>query len=101
MSEDIIGYEHKEWTDSIQRFKNISDFVLDILIKLIYQIFIEGILLGLKVKVFFKSFEKLWHTQIQTTRKKVTLILPLYQVLLKKVQQEKVTQIKTKCMRHL
>ena len=26
-SEDIIGYEHKEWTDPIQRFKNISDFV--------------------------------------------------------------------------
>ena len=26
ISEDIIGYEHKEWTDPIQRFKYISDF---------------------------------------------------------------------------
>ena len=30
-SEDIIGYEHKEWTDPIQRFKNISDFVFDVI----------------------------------------------------------------------
>ena len=31
MSEEIIGYEHKEWTDPIQRFKYISDFALDII----------------------------------------------------------------------
>ena len=31
LSEDIIGYEHKEWTDPIERFTNISEFVIDIL----------------------------------------------------------------------
>ena len=42
-SEDIIGYEHEEWTDPIQRFKNISDFVIDILFQTYNpKIFIEG-----------------------------------------------------------
>ena len=47
-SDNIIGYEHKEWTDPIERFKNISDFILDILYtnplfdQPNYQIFIEG-----------------------------------------------------------
>ena len=27
ISEDIIGYAHKDWTDPIQRFTYISDFV--------------------------------------------------------------------------
>ena len=29
MNEAIVGYEHKEWTDPIQRFRQISDFALD------------------------------------------------------------------------
>ena len=49
MSEDIIGYEHKEWTDPIQRFKNISDFILDILPQTyLPKIFIEGYSFGSK-----------------------------------------------------
>ena len=31
MNETIVGYAHKEWTDPIQRFKNISDFALDVI----------------------------------------------------------------------
>ena len=31
MDESIVGYEHKEWTDPIQRFTQISDFTLDII----------------------------------------------------------------------
>ena len=43
LSEDIIGYEHKEWTTPIQRFTYISDFVFDI-INQVYnpKVFIEG-----------------------------------------------------------
>ena len=55
MSEDIVGYEHKEWKDPIQRFKYISDFALDIISPLLNpKIYIEAILLKPKVKVFFK-----------------------------------------------
>ena len=42
ISENIIGYEHKEWTDPIQRFTYISDFVFDIISSLgTPKIFIE------------------------------------------------------------
>ena len=59
MSEDIIGYEHKEWTDPIQRFKYISDFVFDIINQtyLILKFSLKVILLARKVKVFFKSLK--------------------------------------------
>src|SRR6056300_1485645 len=30
-SENITGYEHKEWNDPIERFTYISDFVMDLL----------------------------------------------------------------------
>ena len=58
MSEDIIGYEHKEWTDPIQRFKYISDFALDIISPLISpQIFIEGYSFGSKGQGLFQIAE--------------------------------------------
>ena len=28
MNENIFGYEHEEWKDSIKRFKNISNFAM-------------------------------------------------------------------------
>tara|TARA_B100000085_G_scaffold95239_1_gene86394 strand:+ start:283 stop:750 length:468 start_codon:yes stop_codon:yes gene_type:complete len=58
MSEDIIGYEHKEWTDPIQRFKYISDFVFDIIGSLINpEIFIEGYSFGSKGQGLFQIAE--------------------------------------------
>ena len=58
MSEDIIGYEHKEWTDPIERFKYISDFALDIISPLISpQIFIEGYSFGSKGQGLFQIAE--------------------------------------------
>ena len=57
-SEDIIGYEHKEWTDPIQRFKNISDFVIDILFQTYNpKIFIEGYSFGSKGQGLFQIAE--------------------------------------------
>ena len=57
-SEDIIGYEHKEWTDPIQRFKNISDFVIDIIFQTYNpQIFIEGYSFGSKGQGLFQIAE--------------------------------------------
>ena len=47
MSEDIIRYEHKEWNDPIQRFKQISDFALDIISPLLNpKVYIEGYSFG-------------------------------------------------------
>jgi len=58
MREDIIGYEHKEWTDPIERFKYISDFALDIISPLISpQIFIEGYSFGSKGQGLFQIAE--------------------------------------------
>ena len=58
MSEDIIGYEHKEWTDPIQRFTYISDFVFDIIGSLVNpQIFIEGYSFGSKGQGLFQIAE--------------------------------------------
>ena len=62
-SDNIIGYEHKEWTDPIERFKNISDFILDILYtnplfdQPNYQIFIEGYSYGSKGQGLFQIAE--------------------------------------------
>ena len=57
-SEDIIGYEHKEWTDPIQRFKNISDFVFDVINQTyLPQIFIEGYSFGSKGQGLFQIAE--------------------------------------------
>ena len=55
MSEDIIGYEHKEWTDPIQRFKQISDFALDIISPLLNpKVYIEGYSFGSKGHDYFR-----------------------------------------------
>ena len=57
-SEDIIGYEHKEWTAPIQRFKNISDFVIDIIFQTYNpKIFIEGYSFGSKGQGLFQIAE--------------------------------------------
>ena len=55
---DIIGYEHKEWTDPIQRFTYISDFVFDILFTTNNpKIFIEGYSFGSKGQGLFQIAE--------------------------------------------
>jgi len=58
MSEEIVGYEHKEWTDPIERFKYISDFALDIISPLLNpQIYIEGYSYGSKGQGLFQIAE--------------------------------------------
>ena len=58
ISEDIIGYAHKEWTDPIQRFTYISDFVFDILFTTNNpKIFIEGYSFGSKGQGLFQIAE--------------------------------------------
>jgi len=58
MSEEIVGYEHKEWKDPIQRFKYISDFALDIIYPSINPIiFIEGYSYGSKGQGLFQIAE--------------------------------------------
>ena len=54
MSEEIVGYEHKEWIDPIQRFKYISDFALDIISSLLNPQIYISYSFWRKVKVFFK-----------------------------------------------
>ena len=58
MNETIVGYAHKEWTDPIQRFKQISDFALDI-IKDTYKpkVYIEGYSFGSKGQGLFQIAE--------------------------------------------
>jgi Holliday junction resolvasome RuvABC endonuclease subunit len=65
-SENIIGYEHEEWTDPIKRFKNISSFVFQVLGKHISpkigyrsidKIFIEGYSFGSKGRGVFQIAE--------------------------------------------
>ena len=58
LSEDIIGYEHKEWTTPIQRFTYIADFVFDI-IDQVYNpiVFIEGYSYGSKGQAIFQIAE--------------------------------------------
>ena len=58
ISEEIVGYEHKEWKDPIERFKYISDFALDIISPLINpQVFIEGYSYGSKGQGLFQIAE--------------------------------------------
>ena len=58
ISDNIIGYEHKEWTDPIQRFGQISDFVFDILSPLgTPEIYIEGYSYGSKGQGLFQIAE--------------------------------------------
>ena len=58
MSEEIVGYEHKEWKDPIERFKYISDFALDIISPLIKpMVYIEGYSYGSKGQGLFQIAE--------------------------------------------
>src|SRR6056300_566765 len=58
MSEEIVGYEHKEWKDPIERFKYISDFALDIISPLINPlVYIEGYSFGSKGQGIFQIAE--------------------------------------------
>ena len=65
-SENIIGYEHDEWIDPIERFKNISNFVFNVIGKhlsptigyrSIEKIFIEGYSYGSKGQGLFQIAE--------------------------------------------
>ena len=58
MSEDIIGYEHKEYDTPIRRFTYISDFIFDHVSGLINPIiFIEGYSFGSKGQGIFQIAE--------------------------------------------
>src|SRR5210317_716102 len=58
ISEEIVGYEHKEWTDPIQRFTFISDFALDIISATSNPtIYIEGYSFGSKGQGVFQIAE--------------------------------------------
>ena len=58
ISEDIIGYEHREWTDPIERFRNISDFAIDIIKPLSNpKVYIEGYSYGSKGQALFQIAE--------------------------------------------
>ena len=57
-SKDIIGYEHKEWTDPIERFTYISDFEFDIIFTANNpKIFIEGYSFGSRGQGLFQIAE--------------------------------------------
>jgi Holliday junction resolvasome RuvABC endonuclease subunit len=58
ISENIIGYEHREWTDPIERFRNISDFAIDIIKPLSNpKVYIEGYSYGSKGQALFQIAE--------------------------------------------
>ena len=58
MSEDVVGYEHKEYNSPIQRFTQISDWVFDIISPLINpKVFIEGYSFGSKGQGLFQIAE--------------------------------------------
>src|SRR5210317_2457633 len=58
MSEEIVGYEHKEWKDPIERLKYISDFALDIISPLINPlVYIEVYSFGSKGQGIFQIAE--------------------------------------------
>jgi len=56
---NITGYEHKEYKNAIERFKNLSDFILHCLEKtsLKKTIFIEGYSFGSKGQAIFQIAE--------------------------------------------
>ena len=58
MSEEIIGYEHKEWKDPIERFTYISDFAIEIIKQTKNpEIYIEGYSYGSKGRGLFQIAE--------------------------------------------
>jgi len=57
-SENIIGYEHKEWKDLIERFTYISDFAIEIIKQTQNpEIYIEGYSYGSKGRGLFQIAE--------------------------------------------
>ena len=57
-SENIIGYEHREWKDPIERFTYISDFAIDIIKQTKNpEIYIEGYSYGSKGRGLFQIAE--------------------------------------------
>jgi len=57
-SENIIGYEHKEWKDPIERFTYISDFAIEIIKQTQNpEIYIEGYSYGSKGRGLFQIAE--------------------------------------------
>ena len=57
-SENIIGYEHKEWKDPIERFTYISDFAIEIIKQTQNpEIYIEGYSFGSKGQGVFQIAE--------------------------------------------
>ena len=104
MLENIIGYEHKEYNGPIERFKNLSDWVLHILDTLHKKqedkiVFIEGYSYGSKAKRYFKLLKTV--VFLNTDYKKGMNVVQLFQVLLKNLLQVKVMLIKKKCMNNL
>ena len=58
MSEDVVGYEHKDYDTPIRRFTYISDFIFDHISGLINPIvFIEGYSFGSKGQGIFQIAE--------------------------------------------
>ena len=59
MSKNITGYEHKEYKTPIERFKNLSDFIIRCLEKTVEEkkIFIEGYSYGSKGRAIFQIAE--------------------------------------------
>jgi hypothetical protein len=95
ISEEIVGYEHKEWTDPIQRFTFISDFALDIISTTNNPtIYIEGYSFGSKGQGVFQIAENCGILKYSLLEDRVWLPTPLYHLWLRKVQQAKVMQIK-------
>ena len=104
MLENVIGYEHKEYNGPIERFKNLSDWVLHILDTLHKKqtdkdIFIEGYSYGSKGQAIFKLLKTV--VFLNTDYKKDIIVERLYLVLLKNTLQAKVMPIKKKCMNNL
>ena len=104
MYENIIGYEHKENNGPIDRFKNLSDWVLHILDTLHKKqtdkkVFIEGYSYGSKGQAIFQIAEN--GGILKYRLQKNMNVEQLYQVSLRSLPQAKVMLIKKKCMNNL
>ena len=93
---NIFGYEIKDYKTPIERFTNISTWVLDIIHKHkndTAKVFIEGYSFGSKVKQYFKLLRTAVYLNIDYKCHPLYCMIQLCQVLLKNMRQEKVTQI--------
>jgi hypothetical protein len=104
MLENVIGYEHKEYNGPIERFKNLSDWVLHILDTLHKKqqekiIFIEGYSYGSKGQAIFQIAEN--GGILKYRLQKRYNVVQLFLVLLKSLPQVKVMLIKKRCTNNL